>query len=65
MSLRYGVGGATTALAVVGACKNRLIELDGAELTAARYAIHWRRRSVQCELGTGLNWLEVTKDVGR
>ena len=31
MSLKYGVGGATTALAVIGACKSGWLEPDGAE----------------------------------
>lgn len=49
MSLRYGVGGATAALGVIGACKSNKLLSDCLKLTFVRYAIHWRRGSFQCE----------------
>jgi hypothetical protein len=41
MSLKYGIGGAASTLAVVGTCEILLlIEADMALITK-RYALHW------------------------
>jgi hypothetical protein len=66
MSLSYGFGGATAALGVVGACKFwNLSCIDYLELTSARYAIHWRWRSIQCTPRKLEEWRENTDKMDR